>query len=138
MELIAPSTSSHYGESRARTAALVVPERAIGRRRTIRGVGIIGADVERVRRATDLVGLAREHIWLRRVGKNYVGLCPLQPQRNPSFNVNPTTQRFLCFECDARGDAIEFACQIERINRDEAVKLLAARAGIALQHDAGE
>jgi DNA primase len=86
-----------------------------------------------VRDATDLVALASERTSLRRVGRNFVGLCPLQTRRTPSFNVNPQLQRFLCFDCGARGEAIEYVQAVEHVSHDAAVEVLAVRAGIAIR-----
>jgi DNA primase len=98
-------------------------------------VGFADADVARVREATDLVDLAGERTSLRRLGKYYVGLCPLQPQRRPSFTVNPELHRFICFDCGARGEAIDYVRLLEHVGHDEAVELLAGRAGIDLRYD---
>ena len=45
---------------------------------------------------------------------------------------------FYCFGCHAGGTAIQFIMQMERLSFVEAVKLLAARAGMELPDDAGD
>ena len=50
--------------------------------------------------------------------------------QTPSFYVYPDTQSFYCFGCGAGGDAISFAKKINSIDYGEAVKMLAARAGM--------
>lgn len=98
-------------------------------------MGILDEDVARVRDATDLVALASEHLALKRVGRNYVGLCPFHTEKTPSFNVNPETGRFRCFGCDASGDAITFVRDVEHLDFVDAVERLAARSGITLRYD---
>ncbi|MFI5047081.1 MAG: DNA primase [Acidimicrobiia bacterium] len=98
-------------------------------------MGIVDDDVARVRDATDLVALAGEHLALKRVGKNYVGLCPFHAEKTPSFNVNPETGRYKCFGCDASGDAITFVREVEHLDFVDAVERLATRAGITLRYD---
>jgi DNA primase len=91
------------------------------------------ADVERVREATDLLDLASEHTSLRLVGRAYYGRCPFHSETKTSFVINPNLHRFVCFGCGVRGDAIEYVCQVEHIDHDEAVERLAVRAGITLR-----
>ena len=55
-------------------------------------MGIVDEDVVRVREATDLVGLVSEHLGLKRVGSNWVGLCPFHGEKSPSFSVCHTPQ----------------------------------------------
>jgi DNA primase len=98
-------------------------------------VGILDDDVARVRDATDLVALASEHLALKRVGRNFVGLCPFHAEKTPSFNVNPETGRYRCFGCDASGDAITFVREVEHLDFVDAVERLASRAGITLRYD---
>ncbi len=96
-------------------------------------MAIVDEDVARVRQATELVELAKAHTTLRRIGRNYVGICPFHAEKSPSFNVNPEVQRFICFACGVRGDAIDYVCQIEHIDHDDAVELLADRAGVTVR-----
>jgi DNA primase len=65
-------------------------------------VGILDEDVARVRDATDLVALASEHLALKRVGRNFVGLCPFHAEKTPSFNVNPDMGRYRCLAGETR------------------------------------
>ena len=98
-------------------------------------MGILDEDVTRVRDATDLVALASEHLALKRVGRNFVGLCPFHTEKSPSFNVNPETGRYKCFGCDAGGDAITFVREVEHLDFVDAVERLASRNGITLRYD---
>src|SRR5215813_12713902 len=98
-------------------------------------MGILDEDVARVRDATDLVALASEHLALKRVGRNFVGLCPFHAEKTPSFNVNPEMGRYKCWGCQASGDAITFVREVEHLDFVDAVERLAARAGITLRYD---
>src|SRR3954453_7357498 len=98
-------------------------------------MGILDEDVTRVRDATDLVALASEHLALKRVGRNFVGLCPFHTEKSPSFNINPEAGRFRCFGCAASGDAITFVRDVEHLEFVDAVERLASRAGITLRYD---
>jgi DNA primase len=98
-------------------------------------MGILDEDVVRVRDATDLVALASEHLALKRVGRNFVGLCPFHAEKTPSFNVNPDMGRYRWVGCDASGDAITFVREVEHLDFVDAVERLASRAGITLRYD---
>lgn len=98
-------------------------------------MGIVDEDVERVKAASDLVAIVGEHLALRRVGRNYKGLCPFHNEHTPSFNVNPATGRYKCFGCGVGGDVITFVREVHGLDFVGAVEWLAARAGITLRYD---
>lgn len=86
--------------------------------------------VDTVRQTVDLVEVVSEHVSLRRQGARYVGLCPFHDERTPSFSVSPDRQLYYCFGCGAGGDAFSFVMKIEGFDFPEAVRALAARAGL--------
>ena len=86
--------------------------------------------IEELTRRTDIVELVGSYVQLKRKGRLYGGLCPFHSEKTPSFYVYPDTQSFYCFGCGAGGDAITFAKKINSIDYPEAVKMLAARAGM--------
>ena len=98
-------------------------------------MGILDEDVRRVREATDIIELAREHIALKKVGRRYSGLCPFHNEKSPSFSINQEMQVYYCFGCQARGDAISFVREVEHLDFVGAVERLAANAGIQLRYD---
>ena len=55
---------------------------------------------------------------------------PFHNEKTPSFYVYPETQSFYCFGCGVGGDVITFIKKIESLSYPEAVKMLAARAGM--------
>ena len=97
-------------------------------------MGIVAEDVERVRSATDLVALVSERVALRRVGTQWVGLCPFHGENTASFSVNGELGVYYCFGCQVRGDA-SFLRETEHLDFATAVETLAARAGITLRYD---
>jgi DNA primase len=98
-------------------------------------MGIVDEDIARVRAATDFVGLASEHVALRRVGQRWTALCPFHAEKSPSFSLNAEEGLYYCFGCQAHGDVITFVREIEHLDFAEAVEKLAARAGITLRYD---
>lgn len=85
---------------------------------------------DRVLEAVDVVDIIGEHVALKRRGKEFIGLCPFHADRNPSMSVSPSKQIFKCWSCGAGGDAIRFVQLRDRVDFSEALRTLAARAGI--------
>ena len=78
---------------------------------------------------TDVIG---SYVQLRHRGRTYTGLCPFHSEKTPSFVVYPETQSYYCFGCGAGGDVITFIRTMNNLGYVEAVKFLAARAGMPL------
>lgn len=89
--------------------------------------------IEDIKERLDIVDVIGEKITLRRAGKNYTGLCPFHNEDTPSFVVRPGTQRFRCYGCQAHGDVVEFWEKLNQVDRGEAVRELAQRAGIPMR-----
>lgn len=88
--------------------------------------------LEQVRQATDIVEVVREHVSLRKTGKDYLGLCPFHGERTPSFYVSPEKGTFYCFGCQKGGSVFDFVMETQHISFAEAVELLAKRFGVPL------
>ncbi|TMQ72102.1 MAG: DNA primase [Candidatus Eisenbacteria bacterium] len=94
--------------------------------------------VERVREASDLVEIVRQTVALKRVGRNWTGLCPFHSEKTPSFTVSPERGLYHCFSCKAGGDVFKFVQETEKVGFLEAVELLSRRAGIPVPERRGE
>ena len=95
--------------------------------------------VERVRAANDIVEVVGQTVQLRRVGRNWTGLCPFHKEKSPSFSVNADRQFYHCFGCKAGGDVFRFIQETEKVEFLEAVELLSRRVGIPVpERRAGE
>src|SRR5690606_7623461 len=81
--------------------------------------------------------VVQQYVALRRVGRNWVGLCPFHGERTPSFNVREETGRYRCFGCGASGDVFKFVQEIDHVDFVTAVEQLAARVGIQLTYTSG-
>jgi DNA primase len=91
-------------------------------------------DIEKVRTATSIVDVIQPYVALRRVGRNWVGLCPFHAEKSGSFNVREQTQRYRCFGCGASGDAFKFIQDMEHVDFVTSVERLAAKVGIVLTY----
>jgi DNA primase len=94
--------------------------------------------IERVREASDLLEVVRQTVQLRRVGRNWVGLCPFHSEKTPSFSVSAERGLYHCFSCKAGGDVFKFVQETEKIGFREAAELLSRRAGIPIPERVGE
>ncbi len=100
-------------------------------------MAIVDEDLERLRAAVSIVDVVQRYMALRRVGRNWVGLCPFHGERTPSFNVREETGRYRCFGCGAAGDVFNFVQQIEHLDFGAAAEHLAGKAGIQLRYTTG-
>jgi DNA primase len=82
-------------------------------------------EMEAAKRGQDLRAVIESYGGkLKKKGANYVGLCPFHEEKTPSFTVNPKTNLWHCFGCNAGGDVIGFVCKKEGIGFREAMEKL--------------
>ncbi len=80
---------------------------------------------EDVLHAADIVDIVSKWVKLKKVGKNWTGLCPFHKEHTPSFTVAEDKQIFKCFGCGKGGNAITFLMEIERIDYRDALTMMA-------------
>ncbi|MGW8247822.1 MAG: DNA primase [Acidiferrobacterales bacterium] len=85
---------------------------------------------------TDIVDVIDKRVPLRKAGKEYKACCPFHEEKTPSFTVSQTKQFYHCFGCGAHGTAIGFLMEYERMSFPEAIKELAAQAGMQVPEEA--
>ena len=88
--------------------------------------------IEEVRTKNDIVNVISGYVRIQKKGSSYFGLCPFHNEKSPSFSVSPGKQMYYCFGCGAGGNVITFVMEYENATFQEAVKMLADRAGINL------
>ena len=97
-------------------------------------MAIVDDDIERLKATVSIVDVVSEVVQLRKVGRNFVGLCPFHAEKSPSFNVREETGRYRCFGCDQSGDAFTFVQQTKHVDFVGAVEYLAAKVGMQLTY----
>lgn len=91
--------------------------------------------VSEVRDRSRIVEVISDYVSLKKVGRNWKGLCPFHSEKTPSFMVNEEKQIFHCFGCGAGGDVFAFLMKVNQISFPEAVEALARRFGVSLPLD---
>jgi DNA primase len=83
-------------------------------------------EIERVKRANELVGLIRSRgVSLTQRGKQFVGLCPMHPDTEPSLIIDPKKQLWNCSgACHEGGDVYRFVMKADGVDFREAHRRL--------------
>ncbi len=89
----------------------------------------IAAEVKSKLSIVDVVG---ESVALKKAGTTFKGLCPFHGEKTPSFVVTPARESWHCFGCGEGGDLFSFVMKRDGLSFPEALKRLAARAGVEL------
>ncbi|MEK7341576.1 MAG: DNA primase, partial [Candidatus Binatota bacterium] len=74
-----------------------------------------------------------DHLTLKKMGRNYLGICPFHAEKTPSFTVNEEKGIFHCFGCHVGGNVFHFLMQYEHLSFPEAVERVGKRYGIAVE-----
>lgn len=69
-----------------------------------------------MRDSLSIVEVVSGYTTLRKAGREYRGLCPLHPEKTPSFFVNEDRGIFHCFGCGEGGDRLTFIQKIEGVD----------------------
>lgn len=96
--------------------------------------------VQEILDKTDIVSVIGDHVRLTKKGNRWVGLCPFHAEKTPSFSVDADKGLFYCFGCHKGGSVVQFLMELEKLSFPEAMEVLAAKAGLRLEHEeaAGE
>ncbi len=78
-----------------------------------------------------------EYVKLRKAGRSWIGLCPFHSEKTPSFSVDPDKQLFYCFGCNTGGNVFTFLMKKEGLTFQEALQILADKAGVILTPSKG-
>ncbi|MEG2679650.1 MAG: CHC2 zinc finger domain-containing protein, partial [Oscillospiraceae bacterium] len=94
--------------------------------------------IEELVARTDIVDTVSSYLPLTHKGGNYWACCPFHGEKTPSFSVSPDKQIFHCFGCGKGGGVIRFVQEMENVSFPDAVRMLAAKAGLELPEEDGD
>jgi DNA primase len=86
---------------------------------------------------SDIVEIVDSRVKLKKAGRNYQACCPFHNEKTPSFSVSQEKQFYYCFGCGAKGNAISFIMEYERLDFVEAVEDLAKHYGLEVPREKG-
>jgi DNA primase len=69
-------------------------------------------------------------VQLKKRGKEFIGLSPFKNEKSPSFTVNDEKEFYHCFSTSEHGNIFDFLMKTKSIGFGEAVRTLAAEAGM--------
>jgi len=69
-------------------------------------------------------------VQLKKRGKEFIGLSPFKNEKSPSFTVNDEKEFYHCFSSSEHGNIFDFVMKTKSIGFGEAVRTLAAEAGM--------
>ncbi len=88
--------------------------------------------ISEIKNIVDIVDIISDIVLLKKVGRNYVGLCPFHTEKTPSFTVSPEKQIFYCFGCGTGGNVFNFLMKHDGLSFFETAKMLADRYGVEI------
>lgn len=91
--------------------------------------------IEEIKSRLNIVDIAGGYLKLEKAGGNFRACCPFHNERTPSFFISPARQTYHCFGCNRGGDVISFVEEIEGLDFQGALKVLADRAGVTLTRE---
>ena len=86
--------------------------------------------LDELRSRITLSTLIGRTVKVTRAGREYKACCPFHNEKTPSFTINDEKGFYHCFGCSAHGDAIRWMTDQRGLSFMDAVKELAAEAGM--------
>jgi DNA primase len=88
--------------------------------------------IQQILGSVDFVRLASRFCDLKKKGRTFWALCPFHKEKTPSFSLDPENGLYYCFGCKEGGNAFTLLQKLEGLSFGEALRALAAEAGVDL------
>jgi DNA primase len=89
--------------------------------------------IAEIRARADIVDIVGESVPLKKAGREFKANCPFHEERTPSFYVVPEKGFYKCFGCGKSGSVFDFVMERQGMDFVEAVKYVAAKAGVEVR-----
>ena len=86
--------------------------------------------LDELRARTTLSALIGRTVKVTKAGREFKACCPFHNEKSPSFTINDEKGFYHCFGCSAHGDAIRWMTDQRGLSFMDAIKELAAEAGM--------
>ena len=86
--------------------------------------------LDELRARTTLSALIGRTVKVTKAGREFKACCPFHNEKTPSFTINDEKGFYHCFGCSAHGDAIRWMTDQRGLSFMDAIKELAAEAGM--------
>jgi len=91
---------------------------------------------KQIKAANDIIDVVSGYLPVAPAGKIFKAVCPFHNDTRPSLTLDRQYQNYRCWACDAKGDVFDFVMKFDKVEFPEALRMLAERAGIALDERA--
>lgn len=93
--------------------------------------------VQQIKDRLSVTDVVSQYVKLERAGTSLRARCPFHAEKSPSFFVSPERGTYHCFGCGVGGDIFSFVEAVEGIDFKGALKILAEKAGVAIEYHSG-
>lgn len=90
------------------------------------------SEVDDIKEKLSLVEFIQSRVPLKKMGRNFKGLCPFHNEKSPSFVVSADRNIWHCFGCGRGGSIFDFVMEYDHVDFLEALETLADQAGVTL------
>ncbi|MDX1906530.1 MAG: DNA primase [Bacteroidia bacterium] len=91
--------------------------------------------IDQIYNAADIVEIISDFVQLKKKGANWWGLSPFQPEKSPSFAVNPVKGIYKDFSSGKGGNVVNFLMEVENCSYVEALQYIARKYGIKVEEE---